>query len=324
MKEIEIRPQNLFDKYIKLGKKDIQKYFSTTKLIPITCPACSHKGTFAFSKFSFHYDECSKCKTLYVNPRPEKTAFDNYYSNSESSKFWANEFYKITEKSRRNKIWQPKAKYISKKLKELGNIRSIVDIGGGYGIFIEEFKKLNNTVTPLIIEPSNQLAQICKRKKIPVICDFFENIDPKSLPQNKTLYTSFELFEHLHNPRLFLQKLFDTIKKNDIFLFTTLNGMGIDIQVLWEKSKSVSPPHHLNFFNPKSIKKLLEKTGFKVLEISTPGKLDIDIMRNNIKDIDDKFWKNFLEHSSKKEQDTIQKYLRKNLLSSHMMIICQK
>ena len=58
---------------------------------------------------------------------------------------------------------------------------------------------------------------------------------------------------------LFLEILFKSMKKGDIFLLTTLNGMGVDIQVLWEYSKSVSPPHHLNFFNPKSIEKILKQ-----------------------------------------------------------------
>jgi len=232
MKENDIRPQVLFEKYIELGKKDIENFFSNAKLIPIKCPACDTYSQFVFCKFGFNYEECQKCKTLYVSPRPEKQAFNNYYSDSESSKFWANEFYKETEKARRKKISKPKAKLVSKKIAILKNIKFIVDIGGGYGIFIEEFKKINNKINTLIIEPSTQLAKICKKKNLNVICDFFEDIDPDKLPKSKTLYTSFELFEHLHDPELFLKVLFRSMKKDDIFLFTTLNGMGIDIQVL--------------------------------------------------------------------------------------------
>ena len=101
---------------------------------------------------------------MFVNPRPKKEAFDNYYSNSESSKFWANEFYKETEKERRIKIWKPKAQLVTKKIKNL-NIKSVGDIGGGYGIFIEEFQKINPKISTLIIEPSQQLAQVCRNKK---------------------------------------------------------------------------------------------------------------------------------------------------------------
>ncbi|SVE32035.1 uncharacterized protein METZ01_LOCUS484889, partial [marine metagenome] len=36
----------------------------------------------------------------------------------------------------------------------------------------------------------------------------------------------------------------------------------------------------MNFINPQSIKILLGRTGFKTLEVTTPGKIDIDIMQN--------------------------------------------
>ena len=114
------------------------------------------------------------------------------------------------------------------------------------------------------------------------------------------------------------------MNKKDLFIFTTLSGMGLDIRTLWENSKAVSPPMHLNFFNPKSINLLLEKVGFEVIEVNTPGKLDIDIMHNNKKHVKDKFWKDFLEYSDKKEKQVMQKYLSDNRLSSHMMTVCRK
>ena len=118
----------------------------------------------------------------------------------------------------------------------------------------------------------------------------------------KKTFVSFELFEHLHDPKIFLEILNDLMDSGDSFIFTTLSGMGVDIQTLWEDSKAVSPPMHLNFLNPRSVEILLKEIGFKVIEISTPGKLDIDIMNNNIDKIKAKFWKNFLDYSSVQEK----------------------
>jgi hypothetical protein len=81
---------------------------------------------------------------------------------------------------------------------------------------------------------------------------------------------------------------------------------------------------HLNFFNPKSISILLKKVGFEVLEVTTSGKLDIDIMNNNKDKIKDRFWKYFLGYSTEEEKENMQKCLSKNLLSSHIMIIYKK
>jgi len=324
VKEEEIRPNELFDTLLNLIVEDVDTYFSDAKYTNVNCPACNCKGIFVFSKNKFDFDECSYCKTFYVNPRPDKKSLNRYYTESKSTKFWATTFYKATEKNRREKIWKPKAQLIYDKIIQYGKeTQTIIDIGGGYGIFIEEFNKISS-LTHLIIEPSHDLAQICRNKKLVVVEKFLEDLDVTDLYEGSKTFVSFELFEHLLSPKLFLEILHKVMNINDIFIFTTLNGMGVDIQSLWEDSKSISPPMHLNFFNPKSVEKLLNRIGFDVIEVSTPGKLDISILENNINKIKDRFWKNFIDYSTENEKNKMQNIIRDNLLSSHMMIVCRK
>ena len=110
------------------------------------------------------------------------------------------------------------------------------------------------------------------------------------------------------------------MKSGDIFIFTTLSGIGLDIQVLREDAKALSPPHHLNFLNPKSVSMLLQRNGFNVLEATTPGKLDIDILERNKENIKDTFWKNYIDYSSDSEKEKMQQFISDSGLSSHMMI----
>jgi 2-polyprenyl-3-methyl-5-hydroxy-6-metoxy-1,4-benzoquinol methylase len=221
-------------------------------------------------------------------------------------------------------IWKPKANLIHKTIQKYApDTQMIVDIGGGYGIFIEEFLKISS-LEHIVIEPSEFLSQVCREKKLTVLEKFLENITPSQLPTIKKTFVSFELFEHLHDPKQFLETLFTLMHQGDMFIFTTLSGMGIDIRTLWDQAKPVSPPMHLNFFNPKSIQILLYTMGFKVLEVTTPGKLDIDIMNNNKEKLKDRFWKDFLEYATEDEKNTMQKFISENLLSSHMMIVCTK
>ena len=74
-------------------------------------------------------------------------------------------------------------------------------------------------------------------------------------PRDKKFFTCFELIEHLHNPSKFIRKVGELMNKGDLFMFTTLSSTGVDIQTLWNNSRSVSPPHHINFFNPIPPKK---------------------------------------------------------------------
>jgi 2-polyprenyl-3-methyl-5-hydroxy-6-metoxy-1,4-benzoquinol methylase len=198
-----------------------------------------------------------------------------------------------------------------------------VDIGGGYGIFAQEISKfLKNNV--VVIEPSPSLVKECKKKKLNVIPSFLETVRKEDLPENKKVFTCFELIEHLHSPSKFIKNVRKLMNKDDLFIFTTLSSTGVDILTLWNNSRSINPPHHINFFNPKSIKIFLKKNNFKILNISTPGKIDIDILNNGKSFIKDRFWKTFLSLSNKIEKNKMQSLISSINFSSHLMVICQK
>ena len=145
---------------------------------------------------------------------------------------------KVEEKcygSQKQKIIKDKIEFFSLKTD------MIIDIGGGYGTFIEEFLKISN-IEHIVIEPSEHLSKICHDKGLRVITKFLEEICEGDLPKIKKTFVSFELFEHLHDPKIFLEILNDLMDSGDSFIFTTLSGMGVDIQTLWEDSKQY---HHL-------------------------------------------------------------------------------
>lgn len=324
--EEEIRPEKIFAEYLELTNKDVVTYFSNVPTSEIICPACGGNGKIWATKSGFSYQQCNDCMSIYVSPRPARDAFDAYYTDSPSTKYWATTFYKVTEAARREKLWKPKAqmvKDIIEKNQLSSKINTVIDIGGGYGVFDEELKKIID-INAIVIEPSLHLAQICRDKGLVVIEKFMEDILPEELPDGRKCFVSFELFEHLYDPEVFLKNVLEGMQKDDLFIFTTLSGMGLDIQILGEHAKAISPPHHLNFLNPKSVSKLLEKVGFNVLEAKTPGKLDIDILKNNTQFIKDNFWQNYFKYASQDEQDEMQLFIAKAGLSSHMMITCKK
>jgi hypothetical protein len=326
IKEEQIRPAKIFDEYLKLTEIDIKTYFSNVKFEEINCPVCASKGSKWINKSGFNYNMCPNCLSIYVNPRPEINAFNEYYTDSPSTKYWATTFYKETENSRRELLWKPKAKLIKDIIVNNefgGNIEYIIDIGGGYGVFDEEIEKIMDIKT-IIIEPSLHLAKICRSKGLNVIEKFMEKVEDIDLPSARKCFVSFELFEHLHDPNFFLSTVFDCMKSNDIFVFTTLNGMGLDIQLLREHSKALSPPHHLNFFNPNSMAEILKKHGFEIIEVNTPGKLDIDILFKNKTLIKDPYWINLLKLFEKEDLNKLQKSISDMGLSSHMMISAKK
>lgn len=326
MKESEIRNREVFNRYLELSAKDIVTFFSDrSKFEEISCPACnSKKSRSDFKKNDFHYVECNECRTLYVSPRPSVRQLQQFYADSPSTHFWVNDFFKPVAEARREKIFKPRAEFIAERFGKAGKLK-VGDIGAGFGLFLEELKKFTPHADLVAIEPSEEMAAICTGKGISVIQKMIEDVQPNE--GNFDLLTSFELFEHLHEPEFFVKKVFDLLKPGGHFVFTTLSGMGFDIQLLWDKSKSISPPHHLNFFNPHSVRILMERTGFKIIEIATPGKLDWSIVEGAITEEGletERFWHNLSRFGDQKAKEELQTWISGNNFSSHMRTIVQR
>lgn len=325
MKEEEIRKREVFNRYLELVEKDVKEFFDFNSFVKTNCPACGGDSFIKeFEKLGFKYVTCKNCSTLFVNPRPPFDTLKEFYSKSPSTSFWVNEFFKPVAEVRREKIFKPRAEYVSELLKE--NRKWVVgDIGAGFGLFLEELRKILPDSSYIAIEPSVEMAEICKAKGLEVNCLFLEEIE--GMENEFDLLTAFELIEHLHKPALFLKKAHSLLKPGGHFLLTTLNSRGFDILLLWDKSKSIAPPHHLNFFNPDSLKHLMEKIGFEIVEVSTPGKLDWDIVEGMIKNegVDcGRFWNMLAVQESEECKRELEEWISRNNLSSHMRILAKK
>ena len=83
---------------------------------------------------------------------------------------------------------------------------------------------------------------------------------------------------------------------------------------------------HVTYLNPYSAKLLTEKCGFKVLDVLTPGVMDLDIIFNKFR------YKKFNTKSrfilqlmkSKVLRENLQKFLIENNLSGHMWVVAKK
>ena len=202
----------------------------------------------------------------------------------------------------------------------------MLEVGAGDGFFLKLAREHKIAKKILAVEPSKKAAEKCRGMGFEI---FEKMIEDVKLKIKFDAVVNFELIEHLFNPRYFVRACWRVLKKEGLFILTTPNIMGFDLAVLGFLSDNIMGPNHLNYFNPDSLKKLLDDEGFEVLEILTPGKLDVDIVKNKIES-------NFLDSENlpffgqliKKNQDgfndNLQKFLRDNRLSSNMMIIARK
>jgi len=325
MKEKDIRDPAALARYLELVRQDIAVYFTDPDgFASVSCPACGGgRHAQEFVKDGFRYVSCAACSTLFANPRPTADRLKRFYLDAPSSRYWIDGFFRPVAENRRALIFRPRADYVAGRL---GVSRGCIgDIGAGFGLFLEELRKHWPDAELMAIEPSAEMAAICRSRGIGVVQAAVEDL--AGLPARFDLLTAFELIEHLHEPRRLIEEAFRLLRPGGWFLATTLSARGFDIQILWEGSNSVSPPHHLNFLTPEALAGLCVAAGFTVEEVSTPGELDWDLVERAIlKDgaQTDRFWRWLAQHGDAAAKRDLQQWVARHGLSSHMRILTRK
>ena len=333
MREVDIRPAEVFKSYLSLCDQDCITLFQKSDFLYYDCPCCDNKEKlkfeFLFSKFNFQYHLCQACKSISVNPRPTPKSIQNFYQNGSSVAFWASDFYKITSEKRKALIVNPKAQ----RLINLLSIASpeskfnLLDIGAGFGILLSIFRESQFFEDVVAIEPSPMLFDHLKNLRFKVIQKFVENLNSSDIESqlktdSKRVFVCHELVEHLLRPIEFFSKINSIMRVGDFFNFTTLVSSGFDISYLLEESTALTPPHHLSFFHKDALHKAIENVGFEIIDFSTPGELDVDIVTKSEKFKRDNIMKMLM--NTEKAKKEFQSFLQSNTLSSHVNVLLRK
>lgn len=327
MKESDIRPEALLNRYLELSERDAELCFVETPRLNIPCVACGKEQIDSeFEKNGFAYSSCQNCGTLFQSPRPPIAAFEAFYRDSISSRYWADEFFPAVAEARREKIFRPRVERLASlcRTKNIA-IERLIDVGAGYGIFLDEWRKANPSTQLLAVEPSESLAAECRSKGFEVVEEIAENVSGYN--NFADLVVCFEVLEHVYDPVSFVQTLSNLVKPGGYVFVSTLCVDGFDIQMLWDKSNSIFPPHHINFLSVAGFEKLFARAGLVDVDVSTPGQLDVDIVRNALKRKPEIMSGQRFLRRIVNDQDiaaNFQEFLAANRLSSHAWVIGKK
>lgn len=324
MKESDIRPEILYRRYLELSHEDAENCFSDDARIDIPCVACgSDRTTIAFEKLGFQYVQCETCKTLYQSPRPSLSAFEAFYRDSVSSNYWAEVFFPATSEIRRETIFRPRVARLSQIADQRGvDVSRLIDVGAGYGIFVDEWRKHDSAAHIVAVEPSKSLASECRKKGFETSENIVEEVD--GYDQFADLVVCFEVLEHAFDPVSFINSMTRLVRPGGLVFISTLCIDGFDLQMLWDKSNQIFPPHHINFLSVEGFKRLFERCGLVDITVTTPGKLDVDIIRNaSFENPELLNGQRFLANVIKDDQlgASFQDFLANNALSSHAWVV---
>lgn len=297
--------------------------------VPVACPACGQtQARRAFEKCRCQFVACTDCQTLYMSPRPTPEIMDEYYSQSDNYRIWAEHIFPTSEAQRREKICRPILQAIVQACERYGvELGHLVEIGPGFGTFAALATSSGAFQRVSAVERTPEMAAACRSRGVTVHELAIEDLPEHGVDPADVL-VFFEVIEHIFDPAAFLRIAARLLRPGGLLVLTCPNGAGFDTQVLGARSAAVDT-EHVNLFNPPSISGLLDRLGFDVLEAVTPGRLDVELVREAALDGSlDLSGQPFLRQVLVDEFDRLgrpfQQFLADNGLSGNMRVVACK
>lgn len=247
---------NLYRRYEKIIKiKKNQKNRSLKDLCPSQKNCGNKNKKFIFKKNGFDFYRCSRCELIYVDPLLKEEIFHSNLVDEDS--------YTNVMKNKINlSLDKKKFQYGLQKIKNINKSKKVLDIGCGFGFFLDEAKIQGWNLTGA--EISSECIKVLKRKKIEIL-DF----EKTNLKEHFDLITLWTVLEHIAKPNDFLKKIKKLLKKNGKLIINVPNANSLTARILKEKCSTFAGEQHLNYYTPNSINKLLNNLKFEVQSLET-------------------------------------------------------
>lgn len=315
----EIRPQPLLSEFRRQSIEDAKSFFSDASLfVEVPCPACdSEERSDAFEKEGFTYRQCADCDSVYVSPRPTHEALTLYYRESQATKYRVEHFQRETAEARRTHLLRSLANWLGRIVDEQGNAdaRTFIDIGTNSTVLFDEIQRLGLFDNSYALHPLPGLEGELDALNV-------ETIDESLLDAGAI--TALQQLENQFSPFDLIKSAGDMLAINGLFFFTTRTMSGFDLQMLWDKTPYIFVPEHLNLLSLEGIDQLVHRAGLNIVELSTPGQLDLELTAQAAKADPAIQLPNFINYLIHQRDELahsdFQVFLQKHRLSSHVRV----
>ncbi len=326
--EDDIRPRDLMEAKNELLEAD-KEYLRRRKseFVMVPCPACGIEDCDAWgAKDGFRYVRCVSCATVYMRPRASIGLMEEFYRQSKNYSFWNEHIYPATEKTRRESIIKPRVARLIQYCRQFGlSGGRLLEVGAAFGTFCQCVEETGIFSEVIALEPTPELAMSCRKRGLHVIESSIEKL---SLPADSVnVVAAFEVIEHLFAPGQFIGDCMRYLAPGGLLILTCPNIDSIHTRLFGDRATGIDH-EHVNYFTPESLSLLIEKSGLHVLDVATPGEMDVDLLRNSLaqglKCDGEALLKVLLERSDDQTTALLQEIIKRTRLSSHMWMVAQK
>lgn len=323
LREAQIRPDSGFSKYIEMLEDDFEAFRKEAQFVGLSaCPACGSPDSAPdFEKMGVQYVQCRSCRSSFANPRPSLEDLDRFYAESAAIRYWNSILASGTALARRQFIFNPRATWILESATVVQqDTGPYVDLYAKYPALLEEIAERSRFTLVGVKDPMVDFRPMIDRG----VCQLVESLDGGGF----SAISAFEVVERLFDPLSFLERVRSALVPGGMIFLTTLSISGLDLRILRGRARNLLPPSHMTLMSHEGIQSLIQRSGFELVELSTPGQLDVSLVLDAIERDPGielpPFVDAILLRRGAQVQEDFQRFLQQANLSSHVWIAAQK
>jgi 2-polyprenyl-3-methyl-5-hydroxy-6-metoxy-1,4-benzoquinol methylase len=227
----------------------------------------SHNGIFIDKVDKCGIMKCNVCGFKHLDPIPSTKELDDFYK---AQYYGSHKSEYISQDNRDiyflNISFQDRLRVFTKS----GQGKRILDIGCGAGMFMKYAQERGWDCTG--IEPSEVAWEQALKKNLRVYHQTIGDFASQSTEKYDIIHLK-NVLEHVPDPSKILEIAHSLLNGNGILYIEVPNDYDLSqrfgVWLLSEKKSWLAIPDHINYFNFKSLKKLLQKYNFKIFKKTT-------------------------------------------------------
>lgn len=305
-----MQSDNFREKEIEIARKYVLSNPINRRMNDTPCPICRKRtGKYFYTKWGVDYLRCDVCHSIYAIC--DEHVARKYQEQNELLELRLSDAYQEQITNSRKDMWE--------EFVEWAEIRT--------------FRFLNRNSGLNILDYGNRLSGYSQIIKSAPFCDKYDLRNSILGKDDNTISSGdadivfwFDQLQKELDPQERIRELREEMKPGALLFVGTRAGSGFDILTLKENNTKIYPYEHLLLVSVKGLTALLQDNGFEVLEITTPGVMDVKYVKESVDQLDDRegFVKFLLEESEQGILQEFQRFLQKSCLSSFVRVIARR
>ncbi len=318
----DVRPDAVSLEYARLRREEAMRLVAdpdvvwTERVFP--APGCTPEPVFESDGLKFQH--CTDCGSIYASPIPDQACLDKLAKDGAASHLRRDYYAQRFSDRQRASIHDPLLRWASEFADEYGLEKPAIAFVGNddTGAAAAIAGKLDATRLAKVACVSGQTGP-----------DGVETFCADDAPQAEfDLVVDLGSLERVGDPAARFALWARLLKPEALLAFTTSNASGLEYRLLGADAPSFLALDRLNLYSIPALRTAIQAAGFVAAEISTPGRVDVELIKHALEQREKMapmdFWRHAFTFGGQEMEADLQMFLQRRRFSSYVRVLARR